>query len=495
MSVPAADPSPTGSTSAAGALWGGRFAGGPSDALAALSVSTRFDWRLARHDLTASKAHARVLHGAGLLDEAQLAAMLAGLDALLARLAAGDLAPGRDDEDVHSALERLLIETVGADLGGRLRAGRSRNDQVATLLRMELRETSASLRAGVLGLVGVLADRAAEHGDAVMPGRTHLQHAQPVLLAHHLLAHAWALVRDVERFADLDPRLSLSPYGSGALAGSSLGLDPEAVAAELGFSGSVPNSIDGTASRDGAAEFAFVAAMTAVDLSRLAEEVVVWNTREFGYVTLDDAYSTGSSIMPQKKNPDVAELARGKAGRLIGDLAGLLATLKALPLAYDRDLQEDKEPVFDAADTLALLLPAMTGMVATMVFHTDRMAELAPQGFSLATDLAEHLVRSGVAFRVAHEVAGAAVRAAEARGVELADLGDDEIATLHPALAADVAAARSVLTVEGSVASRSGRGGTAPAAVARQLVELRERAAALGGPREGDAPVTATTAP
>ncbi len=465
--------------SSSGALWGGRFAGGPSRALAALSVSTHFDWRLARHDLTASKAHARVLAAAGLLEPDQLTAMLAGLDGLLGRLARGELHPGPDDEDVHSALERLLIETVGPDLGGRLRAGRSRNDQVATLLRMELREVSAAMREQLLGLAGVLADRAQEHGDAVMPGRTHLQHAQPVLLAHHLLAHAWPLLRDVERLDGLIGRLAQSPYGSGALAGSSLGLDPEAVAAELGFSGSVANSIDGTSARDLAAEYCFVAAMVAVDLSRLAEEVILWNTREFGYVTLDDAYSTGSSIMPQKKNPDVAELARGKAGRLIGDLAGLLATLKALPLAYDRDLQEDKEPVFDAADTLALLLPAVTGMMATTTFHTDRMAELAPQGFSLATDVAEHLVRSGVAFRVAHEVAGACVRVAEARGVELADLTDAELAGVHEALAADLPGVRSVLTVQGSIASRDARGGTAPSAVAAQLAELRARVGEL----------------
>jgi argininosuccinate lyase len=460
------------------ALWGGRFTGGPADALAALSRSTHFDWRLAPHDVTASTAHARVLHRAGLLDDAQLAAMLDALGRLLADVRSGAFAPVPGDEDVHTALERGLIERAGADLGGRLRAGRSRNDQVATLLRMYLREEGARLRSLVLALVRVLADRAEEHAGAPMPGRTHLQHAQPVLLAHHLLAHAWALLRDVDRFADLDDRLALSPYGSGALAGSSLGLDPEAVAAELGFAGSVANSIDGTASRDVAAEFAFVAAMTGVDLSRLAEEVVLWATREFGFVTLDDAYSTGSSIMPQKKNPDVAELARGKAGRLIGDLAGLLATLKGLPLAYDRDLQEDKEPVFDAVDTLGLLLPAFTGMVATLVFDTERMAQLAPQGFSLATDVAEHLVRAGVPFRDAHELAGACVRLAEGRGVELADLTDDELA----GVSSHLAGVRAVLTVEGSIASRSARGGTAPVAVAAQLRELRAEAARLAAP-------------
>jgi argininosuccinate lyase len=308
----------------------------------------------------------------------------------------------------------------------------------------------------------------------VMPGRTHLQHAQPVLLSHHLLAHAWALLRDVDRLRDWDARAALSPYGSGALAGSSLGLDPEAVAADLGFDGAVENSIDGTASRDFVAEFAFVAAMTAVDVSRLAEEVVLWATKEFSFVTLDDAYSTGSSIMPQKKNPDVAELARGKAGRLVGDLTGLLTTLKALPLAYNRDLQEDKEPVFDAVDTLEVLLPAFSGMVATMVFDTARLESLAPQGFSLATDVAEWLVRAGVPFRVAHEVAGACVRACEERDLELQDLTDDDLVAISPHLQPGV---RDVLSVEGSLASRSSKGGTAPVRVAEQLDRVAATAA------------------
>ena len=305
-----------------------------------------------------------------------------------------------------------------------------------------------------------------------MPGRTHLQHAQPVLLGHHLMAHAWAIVRDVERLLDWDRRTSLAPYGSGALAGSSLGLDPDAVAADLGFEHGVENSIDGTASRDFVAELAFVAAMAAVDVSRLSEEVILWATKEFGFVTLDDAYSTGSSIMPQKKNPDVAELARGKAGRLVGDLAGLLTTLKGLPLAYNRDLQEDKEPVFDAVVTLELLLPAVTGMVATLRFDTDRMAALAPEGFSLATDVAEWLVREGVPFRVAHEVAGACVRTCEERGIELWDLSDEDLRGISEHLTPGV---REVLSVEGSMASRDGRGGTAPVRVAEQAQRLAAR--------------------
>ena len=317
----------------------------------------------------------------------------------------------------------------------------------------------------MLDLVDAIADQAERHHGAIMPGRTHLQHAQPVLLSHHLMAHAWPLLRDVSRLRDWDARVAAdSPYGSGALAGSSLGLDPEAVAHDLGFTGSTANSIDGTASRDFVAEFAFVTAMIGVDVSRQAEEIILWNTREFGFVALDDAYSTGSSIMPQKKNPDISELARGKSGRLIGNLTGLLATLKALPLAYNRDLQEDKEPVFDSVDTLEVLLPAFTGQVATLRFDTDRMAELAPQGFSLATDIAEWLVRQGVPFRVAHELAGACVRRCEELGIELDALTDEQFAEIDARLTPEV---RDVLTAEGSVASRDGRGGTAPDRVRR----------------------------
>jgi argininosuccinate lyase len=455
---------------AADALWGGRFTTGPAEALASLSRSTAFDWRLAPYDIAGSKAHARVLREAGLLDDAELAAMLRGLDELRAEVAAGTFAPAPSDEDVHTALERGLIERVGPELGGKLRAGRSRNDQVATLLRMYLRQAARTVAGHVLDLVDALDRHAERHLGVVMPGRTHLQHAQPVLLSHHLLAHAWALLRDVDRLVDWDRRADESPYGSAALAGSSLGLRPEAVAEMLGFSRAVENSIDGTASRDVVAEIAFVLAMVAVDVSRFAEEVVLWATREFSFVELDDAWSTGSSIMPQKKNPDVAELARGKAGRLVGNLAGLLTTLKGLPLAYNRDLQEDKEPIFDSVDSLCLVLPAFTGMVATLRFNTERMAELAPREFSLATDLAEWLVRAGVPFREAHEIAGACVRLCEERGIELWELDDDDLAGVSSYLRPAV---RSVLTVQGSVASRSGKGGTAPMRVAEQLDAVR----------------------
>lgn len=453
-----------------GKLWGGRFEGGPSPELDALSRSTHFDWRLALYDIAGSHAHAKALGAAGYLSPADEAELHRGLDVLAQRYTDGELAPDPSDEDVHGALERLLVAEVGADVGGRLRAGRSRNDQIATLFRSFLLDHSLVIARQVLDLVEALSGQAQAHLNVIMPGRTHLQHAQPVLLSHHLLAHAWALVRDVDRLSDWRRRTAAeSPYGGGALAGSSLGLDPELVAAELGFAGSSPNSIDGTASRDFVAEFAFVTAQIGVDVSRIAEEVILWSTREFGFVTLHDSWSTGSSIMPQKKNPDIAELARGKAGRLIGNLSGLLATLKALPLAYNRDLQEDKEPVFDSVDTLEVLLPAFTGMVATLTFDTERMTALAPQGFSLATDVAEWLVREGVPFRVAHEVAGACVRRCEELGVELDELTDEQFAEISPALTPGV---RGVLTIEGSVASRNGRGGTAPVRVREQLAEL-----------------------
>ena len=462
----------TTSATAATPLWGGRFASGPSPEMEALSVSTHFDWVLAPYDIAGSKAHARVLHAAGLLSHLELSSMLSALDDLAQDVEVGRFAPVPADEDVHSALERGLLDRAGAELGGKLRAGRSRNDQVATLYRMYLRDRARSVATLVTDLQGALVGQAAAHPNAAMPGRTHFQHAQPVLLAHHLAAHAQALARDVDRIRDWDRRAAVSPYGSGALAGSSLGLDPAAVAAELGFTSSSENSIDGTASRDFAAELAFVLAMLAVDISRWAEEVIVFTTAEFGYARLHDAFATGSSIMPQKKNPDIAELARGKAGRLIGNLAGLLATLKGLPLAYNRDLQEDKEPLIDSVAQLELLLPAVTGMTATLTFDTERMAAMAPAGFSLATDIAEWLVRQGIPFRVAHEVAGECVALAESSGRELDELTDAEFAGINSAL---TPAVRDVLTVSGSLASRDGLGGTAPHRVAEQLDALRER--------------------
>ena len=454
-----------------GALWGGRFSGGPSEAMFALSVSTHFDWVLAPYDVLASKAHAKVLNRAGLLSDADLETMLAGLDQLGKDVADGSFGPLPTDEDVHGAMERGLIDRVGAEVGGRLRAGRSRNDQVAAMFRMWLRDAVRGVAQDVAGLIDAIVAQAKAHPDAIMPGKTHFQAAQPILLAHSLLAHAQPLLRDLERIQDLDKRLAVSPYGSGALAGSSLQLDPEAIAEELGFDSSADNSLDGTASRDFAAETAYVLAQIAVDLSRFAEEIIAWSTPEFGYITLHDAWSTGSSIMPQKKNPDVAELARGKSGRLIGNLAGLLATLKAQPLAYNRDLQEDKEPLVDSVSQLSIVLPAFTGLVSTLVFHEDRMLELAPAGYTLATDLAEWMVRQGVPFREAHEASGACVRIAESRGVDLVDLTDAELASVDARLTPEV---RDVLTVQGAVASRATRGGTAKVRVEEQRERVAE---------------------
>jgi argininosuccinate lyase len=334
---------------------------------------------------------------------------------------------------------------------------------------MYLREHVRHVVGAVIGVETALVEQAHRHPDVAMPGMTHLQHAQPVLLAHHLLAHVQAFARDVERLQDWDRRAAVSPLGSGALAGSSLPLDPEAVAAELGFDRPAANSMDAVADRDFAAEFLFVAALLGVHLSRIGEEIILWATPEFGWVRLDDAWSTGSSIMPQKKNPDIAELARGKAGRFIGNLTALLATLKALPLAYDRDLQEDKEPVFDTVDQLLTLLPAVAGLIATLTFDADRLATAAPAGFALATDVAEWLVRQGVAFREAHEISGAAVTYCERRGLDLTALSDTQLAEIDERLKPEV---RSVLSVSGALRARAATGGTAPERVAEQMRDL-----------------------
>lgn len=454
-----------------GSLWGARFQESAAQEVAALSKSTHFDWRLAEYDLAGSKAHVKALFSAGYLNTDESERLDKVLNQLLERVRAGSFVAKATDEDVHSALERGVIEIGGTELGGKLRAGRSRNDQIATLIRSYLMDQAQELDALVRQLIEVITDRAQEHLGSAIPGRTHMQHAQPVLLSHHLLAHAWPLTRDLERLSQWRQRANLSPYGAGAIAGTSLGLDPVLVAAELGFSGTTQNSIDGTSSRDVVAEFAFILSMVGINLSRFAEEIIIWSTAEFGYIKLSDAYSTGSSIMPQKKNPDVAELARGKSGRLIGNLTGLLATLKGLPLAYNRDLQEDKEPVFDSIDTLKLLLPAFSGMVATMSFDLDRLERLAPAGFALATDVAEWLVKQQVPFKQAHEITGKLVSYCEANGLELHEVPDAEMAKISKALTPEV---RDVLSVSGSIKSRIGAGGTALPRVLEQISELRK---------------------
>ncbi|MEV4257216.1 argininosuccinate lyase [Spirillospora sp. NPDC049652] len=450
-------------------LWGGRFEGGPSDALARLSVSVQFDWRLAPYDLMGSRAHARVLNRAGLLTDDELDRMIGALDDLEEACRKGDFRPAVADEDVHTALERGLLDRLGA-LGGKLRAGRSRNDQVATDLRLYLRDHARQIVSRLVELETALIAQAEHNLGVAAPGMTHLQHAQPVLFSHQLLAHVQPLTRDIARMRDWDKRAAVSPLGSGALAGSSLPLDPQATAAELGFDSAAPNSMDAVADRDFVAEFLFVTALVGVHLSRLGEEICLWASQEFRWIEMDDTYATGSSIMPQKKNPDVAELARGKAGRLIGHLVGLLTTLKGLPLTYNRDLQEDKEGAFDAVETLLVVLPAMSGLIATMRINTERLEALAPEGFALATDLAELLVRRGVAFRDAHEIVGHLVVWCQVNDKDFGDLTDDELAKVSPHLTPDV---REVLNVPGALASRKAHGGTAPDRVREQLDALR----------------------
>jgi argininosuccinate lyase len=452
-------------------LWGGRFTGSTNEAVAALSRSIHFDWRLASYDIKGTRAHLLALRAAGYLAEAELVKLDKSLVELDKRVTSGMFVAKASDEDVHSALERGLIEMVGPELGGKVRAGRSRNDQIATLIRIYLLDQAQLLKTEVLQLIDVLTTLAQEHLSEPMPGRTHFQHAQPVLLSHHLLAHAWPLVRDLERLAQWRERASFSPYGAGALAGTSLELDPNIVSEALGLTAPMANSMDATSSRDVVAEFAFIGTLISINLSRFAEEIIIWASAEFNYIKLADAFSTGSSIMPQKKNPDVAELTRGKAGRIIGDLTGLLSTLKALPLSYNRDLQEDKEPVFDIADNLLLILPAFTGMVATMQINTARMEELASAGYSLATDVAEWLVKQRVPFKEAHEITGKLVAFAESNSLELDEVTDIDLAAISTHLTPEV---REVLSVSGSIRSRTGAGGTAVPRVLDQISALRK---------------------
>jgi argininosuccinate lyase len=450
------------------ALWGGRFTSGPSPELIALSRSTHFDWRLATYDLLQTRAHASVLRRAELLTDEEFAAIQTGIDELGPELASGLVGPDLEDEDVHTGVERILVERLGT-VGGKLRAGRSRNDQIATDFRLYLRTQARAIAEVIVNLQTALIDQAREHVDFAAPGFTHLQRAQPVSFGHEIAKHVHAFARDLDRLADWDTRTAVSPLGSGALSGSALALDPEKVALELGFDRAAENSIDAVSDRDFVAEFLFVTAMMGVHLSRLGEEVCLWTSKEFGWATLHDSWSTGSSIMPQKKNPDIAELARGKAGRLIGDLTGLLATLKALPFAYNRDLQEDKEPAFDAVDTILLLTPAVTGMIATLEFNTGRMAASAPGGHALATEIADWLVAREVPFRSAHEIAGACVKAADDQGVELWELDDQTLLDVSSKLDAGV---RDVLSVEGALANRTPAGGTAPESVRTQIDRL-----------------------
>ncbi len=451
------------------ALWGGRFSQSPAQSAVALSRSIDFDWRLAPYDLRASLAHLSLLEGAQLLAASDGAAIRTALKELAQEVSEGVFLPIESDEDVHGALERGLTTKLGA-LGGALRAGRSRNDQVSTDLRLyaidhllEIAELLTQLQSAILAKSG-------EYVDAPAPGFTHLQHAQPVSFGHELAKHIHAFARDIDRIKDWLQRASISPLGSGALAGSALALDPTLSANELGFSASAANSIDGVSDRDYVAEALFVISMIGIHLSRIGEEWCLYASSEFGWARVADEYSTGSSIMPQKRNPDMAELARGKAGRLIGNLTGVLVMLKGLPFAYNRDLQEDKEPLFDSIETLLLVIPAVTGMVATTDFDRVKMAATAAAGFSLATEIADYLVRKHIPFSIAHEAAGKCVVLCEKSNRELHELTDGEFHAIHEALDSGV---RLVLTVDAALAARTSVGGTAPQEVRSQLVRAR----------------------
>jgi argininosuccinate lyase len=413
------------------------------------------------------------LHAGGYLTKDELAVLNKAVAELTKRVEAGSFVPKATEEDVHAALERGLIQIAGAQLAGKIRAGRSRNDQIATLIRIFMLDAADAIEAQVLDYLDALCSQAENHIGVAMPGRTHFQLAQPVLLSHHLLAHAWPQVRNLQRLEDWRKRANRSAYGAGALAGSTLGLDPKLVAEELGLKGVSENSMDSTSSRDLVAEFVFILSLIGIDLSRISEEVIAWVSFEFGYATLADEFSTGSSIMPQKKNPDIAELTRGKSGRLIGNLTGLLATLKGLPLSYNRDLQEDKEPMFDSFDSLMLIFPAFIGMISTLTFDKERLEFLAPKGFSLATDVAEWLVKQGVVFRDAHEITGQLVQFCEANELELDQVSDEQLAKVSKHLKPEV---RKVLKVSGSIEARNGAGGTSSSQVIDQLVALRKLA-------------------
>jgi argininosuccinate lyase len=457
-------------------LWHGRFEGGPADELLAFTVSLGFDRRLAADDVAGSRAHVAGLARAGLLTDAERGEIVAALDRVERELAAGELSFEPSDEDIHTVIERRVTELAG-DVGAKLHTGRSRNDQVATALRLWCRRELDGVARRVLALQQVLLDRARDAGGTYLPGYTHLQRAQPVLLAHHLLAHGWALARDVDRLVDCRRRMDVSPLGAGALAGSSLPLDPAGTAVELGFARVFDNSLDAVSDRDFVAEALFASSLLAVHLSRLGEEVVLWSTDEFGFLRLADEYATGSSMLPQKKNADIAELARGKAGRVLGSLTGLLATLKGLPLSYNRDLQEDKEPLFDAVDQVSLALAALTGLLRTARFDAERMQAAADSPYLAATDLAEWLVARGMPFRTAHALVGGLVRESLAGSRALADL-----VRAHPELGADAAA---VLVPGVPVRRRTTWGGGGPQPVADQLSRFAEQIAAdtgrLGG--------------
>jgi len=458
-------------------MWGGRFAEGPAAVMREINASLPFDKRLWRQDVAGSIAHARMLGAQGILSAADAETIVAGLEQVAADYAANGVPVDLSLEDIHMATEARLAALIGP-VAGRLHTARSRNDQVATDFRLWVRDATDEMDRALAGLQSALVTRAADYADAIMPGFTHLQSAQPVTLGHHLMAYHEMLRRDRSRLADARARMNECPLGSAALAGTGFPLDRAMTASALGFDRPTANSLDAVSDRDFALDYLMAATQIALHLSRLAEEFIIWASQPFGFVSLPDAYSTGSSIMPQKRNPDAAELVRGHAGRIMGCMTSLCVTMKGLPLAYSKDMQDDKPPVFEAHDLMGLSIAAMTGMVETVTFRTDRMRSLAESGFATATDLADWLVREAdVPFREAHHITGRAVKAAEEAGVPLASLPLETLQAIDGRITAGVFA---VLTVDASVASRASFGGTAPDQVRARIAEARAALTAEG---------------
>jgi argininosuccinate lyase len=456
-------------------LWGGRFDSAPADAMAALSRSVHFDWRLAPYEIEVNLIHLKNLVEQGVVNKENGKKIESALLDLAKDIGSGSFKYTDIDEDVHTAIERGLTERCG-EVGGAIRAGRSRNDLVVTDFKLYLIDHLLEIASQISALVKVINTQAANNIDLIAPGFTHTQHAQPITFAQELSKHSHALLRDIDRIFDWLKRNSFSPFGAGALAGSSIQPNPEKVAKDLGFSGAMANSIDAVGDRDFAAEALFDLAMLGVHLSKIGEEFVLWSSTEFGWVKIADAYSTGSSIMPQKKNADIAELARGKSGRFIGNLTSLLVVLKGLPFAYNRDLQEDKEPVFDSVDQLLILLPAITGMIETAQFNSAAISKGAADGFSLATEIADFLAKKQIPFATAHEVAGECVKFCEKNGIELDQLSDAQLLAIHPALTGEV---KAFLNVKGAVASRTSSMGTSQKSVTSALAQLKKEISAV----------------
>jgi argininosuccinate lyase len=456
-------------------LWGGRFDSAPADAMAALSRSVHFDWRLAPYEIEVNLIHLKNLVEQGVVSKENGKKIESAILDLAKDIGSGSFKYTDSDEDVHSAIERGLTERCG-EVGGAIRAGRSRNDLVVTDFKLYLIDHLLEIASQISAMVKVINTQAANNLDVIAPGFTHTQHAQPITFAQELSKHSHALLRDIDRIFDWLKRNSFSPFGAGALAGSSIQPNPEKIAKDLGFSGAMANSIDAVGDRDFAAEALFDLAMLGVHLSKIGEEFVLWSSTEFGWVKIADAYSTGSSIMPQKKNADIAELARGKSGRFIGNLTSLLVVLKGLPFAYNRDLQEDKEPVFDSVDQLLILLPAITGMIETAHFNSAAISKGAADGFSLATEIADFLAKKQIPFATAHEVAGECVKFCEKNGIELDQLSDAQLLAIHPALTGEV---KAFLNVQGAVASRTSSMGTSQKSVAVALAQLKKEISAV----------------